>query len=139
MPDVNFWAVLVATASTLVIGSLWYAKRAFGTYWMRVARVDEAAAAARGVWPIVVTVVVSFITAWVLAGAITIAHAYYDGTFVVDALVTGVLLWAGFTGARIVTHDSFEGRPTGLTALTLGHELVTVFVMSLIIGLFGAP
>lgn len=139
MPDINIWAVLVATASTLVVGSLWYTKRAFGTYWMRAAHVDEAAAAARGIWPIVITVVVSFITAWVLAGAITIAHEFYGGAFMVDSLVTGVVLWAGFTGARIVTHDAFEGRPTGLTAVTLGHELVTVLVMSLIIGLFGAP
>jgi hypothetical protein len=137
IPDINIWAVLLATLSTLVVGSLWYTKRAFGTYWIRVARIDEAAAAERGIWPIAVTVVVSLITAWVLAGAISIAHEFYDGTFLVDALVTGVLLWAGFTAARVVTHDSFEGRPVGLTALTLGHELVTVLVMSLVIGLMG--
>lgn len=137
VPDINYLAVVLATLSTLVVGSLWYTKRAFGTYWIRVARVDEAAAAERGVWPILVTVVVSFITAWVLAGAISIAHDFYDGAFLTDALLTGVLLWAGFTAARVVTHDAFEGRPTGLTALTLGHELVTVLVMSLVIGLLG--
>ena len=137
IPDINIWAVLLATASTLVVGSLWYSKRAFGTHWTRAARIDEAAATERGFWPIVVTVLVSLVTAWVLAGAISIAHEFYDGTFLVDALVTGVLLWAGFTGARVVTHDTFEGRPAGLTAVTLGHELVTVLVMSLIIGLLG--
>lgn len=137
IPDINIWAVLLATASTLVVGSLWYTKRAFGAYWTRAARIDEVAAAERGFWPIVVTVLVSLVTAWVLAGAISIAHEFYDGTFLVDALVTGVLLWAGFTGARVVTHDAFEGRPAGLTAVTLGHELVTVLVMSLIIGLLG--
>ncbi len=83
------------------------------------------------------TVLVSFITALVLAGAISIAHEFYDGSFLVDALVTGTLLWAGFTAARLVTHDAFEGRPTGLTTLNLAHELVTILVMSLIIGLFG--
>ena len=137
VPDINIWAVLVATLSTLVVGSIWYTPRAFGTYWMRVARVDEDAAAQRGIWPILVTVVVSFITAWVLAGAISIAHEFYDGTFLIDALVTGTLLWAGFTAARMVTHDAFEGRPAGLTTLNLAHELVTVLVMSVIIGLFG--
>lgn len=137
MPDINIWAVLVATLSTLVVGSIWYTKRVFGAYWMRVAQVDEEAAAQRGAWPIVVTVLVSFITALVLAGAISIAHEFYDGTFLVDALVTGTLLWAGFTAARLITHDAFEGRPAGLTTLNLAHELVTVLVMSLIIGLFG--
>jgi hypothetical protein len=137
VPEINYWAVLLAILSTLVVGSLWYTPKTFGTYWMRVARVDPAAAERRGVWPILVAVLVSFVTAWVLAGAIAIAHAYYDGTFLVDALVTGVLLWAGFTAARVVTHDGFEGRPPGLTTLTLGHELVTVLVMSLVIGLMG--
>lgn len=137
VPEINYLAVVLATLSTLVVGSVWYTKRAFGTYWIRVARVDEAAAARRGVWPILVTVVVSFVTAWVLAGAISIAHEFYDGAFLTDALVTGLALWAGFTAARVITHDAFEGRPTGLTALTLGHELVTVLVMSLIIGAMG--
>lgn len=137
VPEINIWAVVLATLSTLVVGSVWYTPRVFGTYWMRVARVDPAAAERRGIWPILVTVVVSFVTAWVLAGATSIAHEFYDGTFLVDALVTGTLLWAGFTGARIVTHDAFEGRPAGLTTLTLAHELVTVLVMSLVIGLMG--
>jgi hypothetical protein len=137
VPDVNIWAVLLATGSTLLVGSLWYHPRVFGTAWGRLARVDPVAAEERGAIPILVTVVVSFVTAWVLAGAVSIAHEFYQGTFLVSALVTGVLLWAGFTGARLVTHDAFEGRPFPLTVINLAHELVTVLVMSLIIGLMG--
>ena len=136
VPEINIWAVLVATLSTLVVGSLWYSRAAFGTWWMRVARVDEEKAAAAGARPIIVTVIVSFLTAWVLAGAVSIAHEFYDGAFFTDALITGLMLWAGFTAARIITHDAFEGRPGRLTLLTVGHELVTVLVMSLVIGLF---
>lgn len=135
--EVNPWGVLLATLATLVVGSLWYTPKAFGTYWMRVARVDPEAAARRGVAPILVTLLVSVVTAWVLAGAAWLAHAFYGGSFLVNALVTGVVLWAGFTAARVVTHDAFEGRPAGLTALTVGHELVTVLAMSLAIGLVG--
>lgn len=137
IPDVNPLAVVLATLSTLVVGSFWYTPRVFGTRWMRLANVDRAATEKRGVWPILVTVVVSLVTAWVLAGAVSIAHEFYDGTFLVDALGTGVLLWAGFTAARMATHDAFEGRPPALTAINLAHELVTVLVMSLVIGLMG--
>lgn len=138
VPEINLWAVLLATLSTLVVGSVWYAPPVLGNYWMRAARIDPEAARQRGAWPIVVTVLVTFITAAVLAGAITIAHDFYGGeSFLLSALVTGVLLWAGFTAARVVTHDAFEGRPAGLTSVTLGHELVTVLVMSLIIGGMG--
>ena len=45
-------------------------------------------------------------------------------------------LWAGFTAARFITHDAFEGRPTSLTVLNIAHELVTVLIMALIIGVW---
>ncbi len=54
-------------------------------------------------------------------------------------MVTGVILWAGFTAARLITHDLFERRPSTLTVLNLLHELITVLVMALIIGAFGYP
>ena len=52
------------------------------------------------------------------------------------ALGTAVILWAGFTAARFITHDAFEGRPTSLTVLNIAHELVTVIIMALIIGVW---
>lgn len=55
-------------------------------------------------------------------------------------MLTGVILRAGFTAARMITHDAFGRRPWRLTALNLAHELVTlvtIVVMVLIIGLDG--
>ena len=86
---------------------------------------------------IIVTIIVSFITAWVLAGAAAIVQNFYGGGFLVNTLLTAVILWAGFTAARMVTHDAFDRRPWGLTVLNLAHELVTMLLMALIIGLFG--
>ena len=53
--------------------------------------------------------------------------------------VAAVIIWIGFTAARLLTHDLFERRPGTLTAINMGHELVTVVVMGLIIGAFGFP
>ena len=78
----------------------------------------------------------SFITAWVLAGAIYISFDFYGGSFFVNALVTGIILWAGLTAARFITHDAFDGRPTGLTILNVSHELVTIVIMVIIIGVW---
>ena len=80
--------------------------------------------------------IVSFVTSWVLAGATFIAWKFYGGGFLASALVTGVLLWAGFIAARFITHDAFDRRPRGLTILNIAHELVTVLVMALIIGVW---
>ena len=72
-----------------------------------------------------------------LAGAEAIAQNFYGGDYLFNTLLTGFILWAGFTAARMVTHDAFDRRPTGLTGLNLAHELVTILLMALLIGLFG--
>lgn len=136
VPEINYWAVLLATASSMVVGSIWYTPKVFGTRWARLAKVDMDRPGATAVVPIVVTVVVSFVTAWVLAGASSIAWHFYEGSYLLGALGTAVILWAGFTAARFITHDAFEGRPSSLTVLNIAHELVTVLVMALIIGVW---
>jgi hypothetical protein len=137
IPEINIWAVLLATLSSMVVGSVWYTPKVFGNYWMRVAKVTPSGDAKDAVKPILLTLVVSFVSALVLAGSAAISQHFYGGNFLVNTLVTAVILWAGFTAARFITHDAFEGRPAGLTALNCAHELVTLTVMALIIGLFG--
>lgn len=137
IPEINVGAVIVATLSTMVVGSIWYTPKVFGNYWMKVAKVSSSGDSKDAVKPILITLVVSFISAWVLAGSAAIAHDFYGGSFLANSLITAVILWAGFTAARFITHDAFEGRPAGLTVLNCVHELVTFGIMALIIGLFG--
>ena len=136
IPEINYWTVLLAPASSMVVGSIWYTPKMFGARWAKLAKVDIDRPAASAVMPIITTVLVSFITAWVLAGATAIAWHFYEGSFLWSAIATSVALWAGFTAARFITHDAFEGRPTSLTVLNIAHELVTVLIMAVIIGVW---
>jgi hypothetical protein len=136
IPNINYLAVIAATLSTMIVGSIWYTPKVFGNYWMKASGVTPSGKASDAVGPIIVTVIVSFITAWVLAGAVAISQHFYGGGFLVNALVTAVFLWAGFTAARFITHDAFDRRPRGLTVLNVLHELVTVLVMAVIIGVW---
>jgi hypothetical protein len=138
VPEINYFAVIAATLSTMIVGSIWYTPKVFGNYWMRAANVTPSGRASDAVRPIVITVIVSFITAWVLAGAAYISWDFYGGSFFVNTLVTALILWAGFTAARFITHDAFDGRPTGLTVLNVAHELVTIVIMAIIIGVWPA-
>jgi hypothetical protein len=138
VPDINYLAVVAATLSSMIVGSIWYTPKVFGNYWMRQANVTPSGKASDAVRPIIITVIVSFITAWVLAGAAFISWDFYGGSFFVNTLVTALILWAGFTAARFITHDAFDGRPTGLTVLNVAHELVTIVIMAIIIGVWPA-
>ena len=136
VPEINYWAVLIALASSIVVGSIWYTPKVFGARWSKLANVDMDRPAASATMAIVVTLIVSFVTAWVLAGATSISWHFYGGGYLLNALGTAVILWAGFTAARFITHDAFEGRPTSLTVLNIAHELVTVVIMAIIIGVW---
>jgi len=138
VPAINYIAVVLATLSSMVIGSIWYTPRVFGNVWMRLSGTTPSGNSKDAVRPIVVTLIVSFITAWVLAGAAYISWQFYGGSFLVNALLTAAILWAGFTAARFITHDQFDRRPWQLTLLNSAHELVTVLVMGLIIGVWPA-
>ncbi len=135
--EMNWLAVILATLSTLVVGSLWYTPKTFGNTWMKLAKIDKKAAEKRGMLPILITIAVTFITAIVLAHITYVMHLFYDHSFLYDAINTALWLWVGLVAARIITHDAFEGRPLKLTAINLARELVTLLVMGTIIGLMG--
>ncbi|MCS0500530.1 DUF1761 domain-containing protein [Protaetiibacter mangrovi] len=137
VPEINYIAVLLATLSSMVVGAVWYTPKVFGNYWMKQAGIERGQMGS-AVRPIIVTVIVSFITAWVLAGAAYISFTFYGGSFFWNAMLTGVILWAGFTAARFITHDQFDRRTAGLTVLNCAHELVTIVIMGVIIGVWPA-
>ena len=136
IPEINYWAVVLAALSTMVVGSIWYTPKVFGTRWAQLARVEMNRTGPAAWLPIVITVAVSFASAWVLAGAATISWRFYEGSYLVASVVTAIILWAGFTAARFVTHDAFEGRPPALTVMNITHEFVTFVVMAVIIGVW---
>jgi hypothetical protein len=132
--QINYLAVVLAMLSSLVIGSVWYAQSGFGKIWAKLAKIDMSKDRGSVFKPIAVTVVVSLITAYVLAHVTFLSNQFFHHSFLQDAVSTAFWLWLGLTAARFVTHDAFEGRPVKLTILNCAHELVTLLVMGLIIG-----
>lgn len=135
---VNYLAVSLAMISSMIVGSIWYAQGVFGKPWAKWARIDIKKAAQGNVWkPILVTMIVSLITAYVLAHVAYLSQHFFHYSFMKSALTSAFWLWLGFTATRFITHDAFEGRPAALTILNISHEFVTIMLMGLIIGAFG--
>lgn len=134
IPEINYWAVLIATMAAIVIGSIWYTPKVFGDRWKRWADVKDPQTTTEAWLPILVSIVLAFLLAWVLADSVAIAWHFYGGSYFSSAIVTGLTLWAGFTAGRLITHEVFMGRPSQLTILNVSYELVLVVVMSVVIG-----
>ena len=136
IPEINYSAVLIGTVLSMALGAVWYSPALFVDRWARLARIDMSARRGSPAIPLIVSAVVTFLTAWVLAGSVAIAWHFYGGAYFGSAIVTGITLWAGFTAGRVITHDVFAGRPSQLTVLNISYELVLVIVMSVIIGVW---
>lgn len=137
--DINYWAVLLAGLSSMLVGSVWYSMNTFGKTWAKLARVDlkKDIKTKQMVWLMASTLVASLITAYVLAHVTYLSNSIFDNSFLQDAFTTGFWLWLGLTATRFYVHDAFEGRPWKLTLLNVTHEFVTVMLMAAIIGLMG--
>ena len=121
--------------SSMVVGSIWYAQGVFGKTWMKLARVEgDGSSVLR---PMIITIIVSLITAYVLAHVAYLSNQFFHHSFLQDAVTTAFWMWLGFTAARFITHDAFEGRPVKLTLINISCELVTLLLMGVIIGLIG--
>lgn len=133
--SVNWWGIILAAFSTMVVGSIWYTPKVFGDSWMKLIGKKpkdlEQGGTAR---PILITLAVSFISAYVLAHVSFLSHEFFKNTWFQDAISTAFWVWLGFTAARFVTHDVFERRPWKLTIMNSGYELVAFLVMGAVIG-----
>jgi len=135
--DVNYWAVLLAALSSMVVGSLWYMPAGFGNLWMKLTGVKPDRSKMKPgqmAWMYVSVYIASVLTAFVLAHLTFLAHRFFGNSWISDAVSTAFWAWLGFTAARLYVHDVFENRPGQLTLLNAAHELVTVVVMGLILG-----
>jgi hypothetical protein len=133
--EVNWLAVVLATISSMVVGTIWYARPVFGDKWQKLVKLDKKDMEKGAGKAIGITIVVSFLTAFVLAHVTYLSEQFFHYGFLQSALSTAFWVWLGFVAARQITHDAFEQRPWQLTAMNTAHELVTLLVMGLIIGL----
>ncbi|KQQ65353.1 DUF1761 domain-containing protein [Microbacterium sp. Leaf320] len=135
-PEINVLAVVAATASSMLVGFVFYHPRVFGTGWMRaIGHAEESTLSTAG-WVYAVPLLGSAVTALVLAVATAVAFDVYGGSFLVTALGVSLVLYVGMTAARVLVHDAFDPRRFRVTGYTLLNEFFTIAVMGFIIGVW---
>lgn len=135
--EVNIWGVLAAFVASMVIGSVWYSNSVFGKDWRKLAKLDAKKEKADMPKAMGIMVVMSLLTAYVLAHVTYLSFTFFDYSFLSSALQTAFLMWLGFVFTGVVMMGAFEQRPMKLTAINLGNSLVTFLAMGAAIGLVG--
>ena len=124
---INWLAVLVAAASTFVIGGLWYGPL-FGKIWMRLsghqpgAPGNNSTALTFGLTPVLNLIIATSLALFIGGGN------WQFGLFA--GLAAGLTFVAMALGVIYL----FESRPLGLWLVNAGYQVVVFTVMGTIIG-----
>lgn len=137
--SVNFLAILLAAASTMVVGSIWYSPTGFYKQWAKLAKVkaDPNVTGSKMAIMYGTVFIASLIMSYVLAHVAFLSNQFFQNEFWQDSVTTAFWLWLGFVATRFYVHDTFENRAGKLTVLNSGYELVTLLIMGMIIGAMG--
>jgi hypothetical protein len=133
-PHVSVWAWVLGGLSAILVGMIWYSPFLFGPAWGKALGVSEKEMAKGRAKVMPVLLVVSLLTAYILA-IFTVYFMHYTGkSAMMSGFDTAVLAWFGLAGTALVAHDVFDPRPRAKLYINLGNRLVTLVVMGLIIG-----
>ena len=129
----NIIAILAAIVFNMLIGSLWYSPLLFGKKWMKLINFTEKDIE-NGMSPgiIITAIIIALVEGYfinVLQNAIGI-------TSIMNSLLLGVIVWAGFVATTFLNTILYENKPISLYFLNIGHYLVSFIGMSIIINLF---
>ncbi len=141
MPEINYWAILVAALSSMVIGSLWYGPL-FGKIWMEgmgwpvndKAAMDKMMADGKKQMPLLygTQFILSLIMAFCLAHILWRNGMEYREEFPVSlgqGIVAGAFLWLGFIMPVQYGTSLWSGKKFKYVAVELGYWLVLLMVM----------
>ena len=130
--QINWLAVALAFISSMAIGFVWYMPAVLGKRWMAAIGKTEQdlknISGGAGIWvPMMVTAALTAVLLAVLISKLGLDNALAGGWF---ALVLALVFRAG----GHVIHNGFAGRPTVVTLIDSGHDLLAVTVAGAIIG-----
>lgn len=130
MPAVNWLAIIAATLSMFVLGSLWYSPMLFLKPWVRAAGL-EMDYANRGNFPMILGI--SFVLTLIMAINLAFFTAPLDFGGTMAASIAAGLGWAALSLGVI---SLFERRPLTYALINGGYLTVGFALMGLILGLW---
>jgi len=131
--DVNWYAVLAATASNMVLGGLWYGP-ILGKRWMKAMGMDpnmpmtpERKKAGNKAMALMVPL--AFITAYVLAHFVD----YTGSATALEGAQCAFWLWLGFQMPLLLQGKLFENKKMELIYINGSYQLVALLIQGAIL------
>lgn len=131
MKDINIWAVLVAAASSFLLGGLWYSKNLFGRLWNREAgRGDKMEGGHHPARVFGLSFLFSVIAAAAFAGWIG------PNPPLETALVKGLVAGSCFVAASFGINYQFASRSILMLLIDGGYHTAQFVLFGFVLGLW---
>jgi Protein of unknown function (DUF1761) len=131
MNNINYLAVLVAAASSFLLGGLWYSPKLFGTAWNRENK--STMKAGEGGHPARVFGI-SF--AWSFVAALTFAYMFGPAASLADAAMRGLLVGLCFVAASFGINYQFANRSNLMWLIDGGYHTLQFVLFGIITGMW---
>ncbi len=134
MPNINYWAVIVAAITSFVVGAVWYSPLLFGKPYMELRGMTPGALAElrMPVWKVLAEFARGLVVAYVLARFVVLLGV---GGWQ-SAAQLGLWLWLGFYATLYVGAVIHENMPWRLYAIHVGDGLVKILLMAVVLGVW---
>jgi hypothetical protein len=130
MEGLNVWAVLLAAASSFLLGGPWYSPALFGTAWKRAANDTREPGSGHP------AKVFGLSFAFSLVAATAFAYWLGPNPPLDHALGRGLLAGACFVGACFGINYQFANRSTTMLLIDGGYHTAQFLLFGLVLGLW---
>ena len=133
--QLNWWAIIVATISTMPVGYVWYdLKMGFGKRWAKMNGLSEKELSSTDgmAKTFGLMLLTSLLTAVIMASFIIAT----DVSGFWESLVFGLIFGVVLRGGAHIIHNGFTRKPMELTFIDVGHDMVSLSVVAVILGLW---
>lgn len=130
--EINYLAVVVAAAASMVVGAIWYSPLLFAKPWQELVGIKTDAVQSGASMAMVIAAIAGLLTAFVLRHFVVYAGA---NTWQEGAIV-GFWVWLGFVVTTLLVHNAFEQRRKKLFLINAGHHFVELITMGIILTLW---
>lgn len=131
--NLNLWAIVVAWIINCAVGAFWYSPAGFAKQWKKHTGIDILKIPEKEATRILGFVVLSgFIQALTLA----IVIRSLGVTTAMEGLITGLVLWIGFTTATTVGVTLYSRRSWKFLWLNSSYFLLVMAINSIILAIW---
>jgi hypothetical protein len=130
--DVNYLAVFVCGAVSMIISFVWYSHILLGRIWME--EIDKSEDELKKDFNPVKTYGIAFLCNLFIAFSLAQVMAHSNATSVASGMRLAFLCWFGFILAPMVINSQLEGKSVKLLMVDAGHHLIVILVFGIILG-----